>query len=253
MSEIPPEWRIVPADRSSLTWPPVIGKAAVVPASVAGAITPGAMPRLVSAASAPASISSDVALSARMSASSVCERTFAVPSNRPFLNAVTPNVALSAVAAFCVSRARSPLTLVLKPARLTRAPVSRSRCTRCPPTRALSMIRRPTATRGERSVSRFPPAEKRSPPACRIVPAAVAGSMRPPVIGKRTPAEPARARPVGATDTPRPSSAVAAPRESLRVVAPPVRSTSAEAAGARASAATVVAAAVRVRFTSAPC
>ena len=126
---MPPEWRIVPADRSSFTWPPVMGKLAVVPASVAGAITPGATPRLVSAASAPASISSEVALP-RTSASSVCERTRAVPSRSPGLNAVTPNVALSAAAAFCVSRARSPLTLVLKPERLTRAPVSFSRWTR---------------------------------------------------------------------------------------------------------------------------
>ena len=117
---MPPRWRIVPAERSSFTRPPEIGKAAVVPASVAGAITPGAMPRLVERRAARpdrarARWRCGPGRRPRRCASGRC----AVPSRSPFLKARTPNVALSAEAAFCVRRARSPLTFVLKPDRLT--------------------------------------------------------------------------------------------------------------------------------------
>ena len=49
VSESPPEWVTVAALRSRSALPPVIGKLAVVPESVAGPMMPGATPRLVSA------------------------------------------------------------------------------------------------------------------------------------------------------------------------------------------------------------
>src|SRR6187200_679285 len=66
-----------------------------------------------------------------------------------------------------------------------------------------------------------------------MVPAAVAGSMLPPVMGKETPLDPALAGVIGVTDTPRPFSALAVPASSRRVVEPPASLTVAAPAAAR--------------------
>ena len=54
------------------------------------------------------------------------------------------------------------------------------------------------------SRTRVVPARSCRPPLWVIVPAAVAGSMAPPVMGKETPLDPALAGVIGVTDTPRP-------------------------------------------------
>ena len=146
-SEMPPLWRTVAALRSSAALPPVIGKLAVVPSSVAGPITPGAMPSETIACSAAGSIASAVAPCASSSVWDGSAWTRTVPSGMPLRNASTPNVAFSARAAARLSRAVRPDTFVPKPERETRGvPVRSSTVTRAPPTRAESVILRPTRT-----------------------------------------------------------------------------------------------------------
>src|SRR5690349_10506169 len=83
------------------------------------------------------------------------------------------------------------------------------------------------------------------------MPAAVAGSIEPPVIGNETPFDPALAGVIGVTDTPRPFRALAVPASSFRVVEPPASFTVAAPAGAATASATRAPAAatrrVRVR------
>ena len=61
-----------------------------------------------------------------------------------------------------------------------------------------------------------------------MVPAALAGSIAPPVIGNVTRVPLALARPVGATETPSDPSAFAVPLFKLTCVLPPDRPTAAE-------------------------
>ena len=82
------------------------------------------------------------------------------------------------------------------------------------------------------------PARSCRPPLCVIVPAAVAGSMLPPVIGKDRPFVPALAGAMGETETPRPLRALAVPGSSFRVVEPPESLTVAAPAGAATASAT---------------
>ena len=102
------------------------------------------------------------------------------------------------------------------------------------------------------SVTRVPPAEKRSPPVWRIVPAAVAGSIDPPLIGNFTCRPRADALPVGATFTPSDASAFAVPLSTVSRVWPPDRCTAACAAGATASSAPTATMGMS-RFTKTSC
>ena len=81
-----------------------------------------------------------------------------------------------------------------------------------------------------------------------MVPAPLAGSIAPPVIGNVTRVPLALARPVGATETPSDPSALAVPLFKLTCVLPPDRPTAADAAGATASSAPTVTSGMR-RFT----
>ena len=147
VSEMPPECVTSAALRSSAASPPVIGKLAVVPASVGGRdharrdalpgdrlqhgrVDASAVVAAWRAARSPPASAVDADLAERR-----------VPS----LNAVTPNAPLSAFAAARLSLAVRPDTLVPKPERVTLGVPVRSRIvTRAAPSCADSVIFRPT-------------------------------------------------------------------------------------------------------------
>ena len=147
VSESPPEWVTVAALRSRFALPPVIGKLAVVPESVAGPMIPGVTPRLASAPSVDASSASAVEPWASSWVWDGCALTTTLPSGRPALNALTPNTVFSVVAAVRLSSAVRPRTFVPKPERETFGVPTRLRIfTRPLPTFADSVIRPPTLT-----------------------------------------------------------------------------------------------------------
>ena len=103
VSEIPPEWLIVPANVFASSSPPVIGNA-----SASEPIGAAVMLRLCSALAAPGS---SVTVVAPPVSSTVFGRacTITLPSFRPRLNSFVWNVALSALAAGAVSATFTPV------------------------------------------------------------------------------------------------------------------------------------------------
>ena len=152
----------------------------------------------------------------------------------PRTKALTPNAALSARAALPVSSAREPTHAGLEALARHGRRASQLRDVQARPAHPSREVdlASPTETSKRRSATRVLPAVSRRPPRWRIVPAAVAGSMRPPLIGNRNRLPLARAGSIGATATPSEPSACAVPRSSLSVVAPPASRTSAAAVGA---------------------
>src|SRR3954447_15222994 len=171
---------------------------------------------------------------------------------RPRAKALTPNALLSAAAPLALSLTTTPETLVPRPARATFALLSETvnACRRALP--ALTEIDGVLSTPIVKLVSRtrVAPARRWRPPPWVIVPAAVAGSIEPPVMGNETPLDPALAGVIGVTDTPRPFRALAVPASSFRVVEPPASFTVAAPAGAATTSATraTAAAARRMRL-----
>ena len=133
------------------------------------------MPRLCSAAPAPASSVTVVAppVSATVVGLAVSDT---VPSRSPRLKSVVEKVALSALAAAAVSETRTPRDARVETVAgdLRLLVFSVRSVTRLLPTRPLSVERLPSLTVKLRAVSDLPPAEKRSPPEWLIVPRAVA-------------------------------------------------------------------------------
>ena len=126
--------------------PPVIGNDAVVPASVAGPMTPGVIPCADDGLQR-GRVERERRLRPRASSSvsAGTASTFTLPSARPFLKADTPNAPLSARAAVRLSFAVSPRTFVPNPSRVTLGvPVRFRIVTRSPPSRAESVILAPT-------------------------------------------------------------------------------------------------------------
>ncbi len=176
--------------------------------------------------------------------------TVAVPMRSPRVKALTPNALFSAAAPLALSSTATPVTRVPRPARETFALASESvkAVRRALP--ALTEIEGVLSTPMVKLVSRtrVEPARSCRPPLWVMVPAAVAGSMVPPVIGKETPLDPALAGVIGVTDTPRPFRALAVPAFSSRVVEPPASLTVAAPAGAATASATRAPAAARRRM-----
>ena len=211
LSAIPPLCVIDPANVFAFTVPPVIGNASELEPIGAAAI-----PRLCSAAPAPASSATVVVPDASETVSGVA-RTVTLPSSSPARNRCVEKVALSALAAAPVRDTRTRVMRVSRPTRVMRARlVSTFRSvTRDLPTCALSVDLRASLIRKDRALSDLPPAENFSPPECSIVPAAP--SSDPPVIGKDTFP---RAGEIGRTRTPFALSVRATALSNFRVVVP---------------------------------
>ena len=163
------------------------------------------MPSAASACAAPGSSAREVAPPVK----AICPGlalTVAVPMRSPRVKALTPNALFSAAAPLALSWTATPVTRVPRPARETFALASESvkAVRRALP--ALTEIEGVLSTPMVKLVSRTRVEPERScrPPPWVMVPAAVAGSMVPPVIGKETPLDPAWAGVIGVTDTPRP-------------------------------------------------
>ena len=141
-------------------------------------------------------------------ASSTCAGlalTVTLPIGSPRENRCVWKAALSAFAAWPLSSARTPRTVVPRPRRTTFALSNESDSTvrRLLPTFAVRIARRePTCTRKLRRATRVPPARNARPPLWLMRPAAVAGSIEPPVIGKATPPPRTRAGLSGLNATP---------------------------------------------------
>ena len=166
-----------------------VGNVAVVPLSVAGAVTAGAMPWLVSAARRPGRAPVTCRRSRASSVCAVFDFTLTLPSRSPFLNALTPNAPSSA---FAAGRETGPGPLHVRVEAGARD-LRRAGEPQDTDARAADLRRQRDLLAGLHAVvlstTRVPPADRRSPPRWSIRPAAVAGSMWPPVIGKRTPPE----------------------------------------------------------------
>ena len=161
-----------------LTLPPVIGKASESPP-----IGAAAMPRLCSACGAPGSSVTVVALPSSATVLGLAVHGHGAEP-QALLNSVVWNVALSALAAALVSRTRTPVIFVSRPARVILALLvsSVSSVTRAPPTRPDSVEDLPELD-GERA-ERQPRAAGGQPEAARVLDRAgrVALSSEPPVI-----------------------------------------------------------------------
>ena len=186
---MPPLWRIDPANVLALALPPVIGKDRPSAPAVAGSTGAASIPSEASALAAPGSSASVVVPPAN---STSAGRAFTVtePIGSPFANRLVSNAAFSALAAWPLSTACTPLTVVPSPLRTTFAFFNDSESTvsRPLPTLAVRIARlAPTWTRKLLSATRVPPALSARPPEWSIRPAADAGSIAPPVIGKATP------------------------------------------------------------------
>ncbi len=187
--------------------------------AAAGGTRPGVIPAPVSTPTVPASGVNVVFPPSRMSCAGLASTT-AVPRRKPACRAFVPKAAFSALAPDLLRRTATFDTLVPRPGRVILALPRPSLMigTRSPPTAAESVVPR---MRKFRSRTTVPWAERRRPPEWLITPAAVLGSISPPVMGNLT--APLRLNfdgLIGATETPSDPSALAALRARVRRVSP---------------------------------